>query len=312
MKFKLIAEVEGDIHLKENCEIEFDNILYEFISNTSGQLKKIAVSIQIPLERIRDVVPQFGARKNGVPVSIVDGPDSSIWELLVHHLQALESNISFSTHGALKYIGWNNPKEEFIPESPEEKSLLDISAFSVSHGKPNPVLIKEEDLASIISTASCYEALIIPKAFLREASVAYSRGQYIQSFYNSFFILEDFYAQGKTRKVDFVKNLTISAEFTQAGEATLKLFQKKEPSKYLNLVSLFKEVQCEPTISDLPEALFLQRGGLHHYYSKSPKNRGTPFNQREYQSLALFAMTLASMAIALRIVSINQNVEDND
>ena len=210
----------------------------------------------------------------------------------------------------MRRIAWDNTKVEFISESLEETSLIDISSFFAEHEKPAPVLIKPEDIRAIVTSAPRYDELIIPKAFFREASNAYATQQYIQSFYNSFFIIEDFFAGGKTREVNFIKQLERSSEFKDIAANALTLFRTGQPKDFERLKSLFEEVNCETTPEDLPRALFRQRGGLHHYYSKSPKHRGTPFNQRKYQSLALFSMTLSFLAIAYRIVTINQSTRD--
>lgn len=187
----------GDIHLTEATTVERDGVLFEFISDESGLLREVAVSIHTPTERIRDVTIQFGERKSGEAPPIVSGADTSTFERLVHELQALESDLAFSSRGGLRRIAWDDTKVEFISESLEETSLIDISSFFVEHGKPAPVLIKPEDIRAIVTSAPRYDELIIPKAFLREASNAYATQQYIQSFYNSFFIIEDFFAGGK-------------------------------------------------------------------------------------------------------------------
>lgn len=308
MRYRLIAKTEGNVYLSEQTTAEREGVTFEFITDESGLLREVAVSTHVPTENIKNVTIQFGDRKPGeAPSSIVEGPDRSIHERLIHELQAIESAIAYSTKGCLKRIAWDNPKEEYVHESPDEISHIDISSFSVEYGKLPPVLIQPQTITAIVTSAPRYEELIIPKAFQREASNAYETQQYIQSFYNSFFIIEDFYARGKTREVNFIKQLARSKEFRDIAAETLTMFQTERPNDFERLKALFEEVDCEPTPEDLPRALFLQRGGLHHYYSRSPKHRGTPFNQREYQSLALFTMTLSYLAIAYRIVAINQS-----
>ena len=90
-----------------------------------------------------------------------------------------------------------------------------------------------------------------------------------------------------------------------ADDSLKKIF--KDHRHRSNLEALFKEFKCDISPTGLQELLFEVRGALHHYYGRSTKRKGTPFNQREFESISLLVMELCTVAIYYRIVEINRS-----
>ena len=83
-----------------------------------------------------------------------------------------------------------------------------------------------------------------------------------------------------------------------------------DPRHAINLRQYFENFACEETPRGLGELLFEMRGALHHYSSRSTRAKGTPFNQNDFETIALLAMHLVTTAIAYREVAITKSLKN--
>ena len=211
-----------------------------------------------------------------------------------------------SRNGVKMTLDDTDGTEKFIAETPEEEELIAITSFTRTRQYPEPpTLFSPVDLIRLISKFPAYESLRVPMPFWREGENYFSTFQYVLAFYQYYFIIEDFYAGGKSSQSAVLKEFARSEEFRQlAHNSITELF--KEPKHRQALEKLFTQEGCEVSATGLQKLLFKVRGGLHHYFGNSPKTRGTPFNQAEFESVALLVMHLTTAAIGYRIVAINQ------
>lgn len=305
MRYKLIASVEGEAYLVSPTVIELEDYRAEFDVDQQGRLSKITVSVAVPedkLEKFRSSLT-LGDGESIPRINI--STDVELHAELVDRLQMLESALAFSTHTAVMNIDWDTPEQEYVPESPGDEELIAISSFSHARGYEIPKVILQPDvLHTIISSAPKYDELRVPKAFWRKGMISFSSFEYVQAFYQFFFVIEDFYAAGKSGKKPFLEALNKSQDFSDICENSLEAFSKMDRHNG-NLQELLDEYGCERSIGGLQELLFEIRGSLHHYSSRSPRPKGTPFNQNDFESIALLALHMVTTAIAYKIVEIN-------
>ena len=306
MRYRLVAEVDGEIYIPEPISVERDKALFEFLSNKSGKMSEVAVSVQVSPARIPNFVSKIGPGDSQAQLTLTIGADSEIRERLVAELQLLESELAFASRGSLKRIAWSNPRQEFIPESPEEKTSIDKISMRRNWAYPSlQCSVTANELRDLVTSAQRYSVLQIVKAFWREGKNNFRNFQYIQAFYDFYFVIEDLFAQGKPKKSGVLKAFAESTDFTSICEDSLKTVFEDDHHR-TNLEKLFKMEKCSTDTVGLQKLLFLTRGSLHHYYSKSPKNRGTPFNQKEFESIAFLTMLIATTAILYQVVKINK------
>jgi len=105
-------------------------------------------------------------------------------------LQTIESNLAFATQGLLKRVRWDNPQKEYIPESDEERELIAIRNISTNKKYPQPEAnVTPNLLIGLVKLSSNYESIALAKAFWREGMVYHENLQYVQAFYQFYFIL---------------------------------------------------------------------------------------------------------------------------
>ena len=275
----------------------------------SNRLSSISISIKVPPEKIANFASSIGPGKGQSAGTFIIGGDRELYDLLVNELQALESHMAFNTGGAIKRIRWDKPiREEVIPENEEEEKLVPIIAISHNHEYPLKIArIHPLDLENMIKVFHKYDSLKVSIAFWREGVNFFENFQYILAFYYFYFILEDFYGGGKFHITEVLTEFNKSSEFTEITNQTLNAISK-EKRHMENLERFLQEEKCDLNADGVQKLLFKIRGKLHHYYSGNPKKVGTPFNQSEYETIALIANTMAYVAIARKYPLINNKV----
>jgi len=309
MRYRIVAKAIGDVTIQGTILAERDGILFEFIPDNLGKLSLVAISIQVPQDKVQNFASSISQTGLDVPLSITIGGDREIHERLVAELQVLEAHLSFATISSLQNIDWNNlEQEEFIAESSEEKNLLAVSGVSSKIEYPKTVFhVSPESISQLVDLMPLYDSLTIPKSFFQEGMNFFRNFQYITAYYHFFFVIEDFYADGKFSGRGVIDEFNKSREFV--GIATNALQQLFADERHrANLLKFFIEENCDVSPQGLQKLLFHLRGNLHHYHSKSPKTRGTPINHKEYESIALIAMYIVRLAIGLREATISTSI----
>lgn len=246
-----------------------------------------------------------------VKASIVIEGDREEYLELIREFQELESVLSFSTNGSLKSISWDSPKEDFIPETDEEKERVNVFGFSLTKERQAPpARLSAQQFGQIISTKGRYISLVIPKAFYREGINEFTSGRYINAFYDFYFVLEDVYGEGKTRNKDIGERFRKSTDFVEIMEWVIKDVLGKDERYSNNIQRFCDEERVAYDVGGLVDLLQKIRGNLHHYSSRSSKHLGTPFTHEEFESIAFLTMGLALQTILRKIVDINKSIND--
>jgi len=306
MRYKATATVEGHIHLDRGISFQKKDLVFEFVVGQDNRLERITIWKDIigkDIEKYRGEI----YRKDGI-IHINMGGDAELEEKIINEFRLLESNLSFISRGALKKIDWENVEEEFISQNEEEKQIVTVYSFKSSKGKylRTKAKINERVLEHYVIEGQKYDELAIPKAFWREGFNHHKNGQYIQAFYNYYFIIEGFYANGKTGKKEVLKEFSRSKELLHVLNKTLEKFDEKNRHGK-KLRSMLEEINCASNNAGLSKLLFRVRGRVHHFSNKSRKTVGTPFNQKEFETIVLIGGYISCLAIGYREVKINNS-----
>jgi len=181
MRYKVIAPVEGDIYLDCPYSFQKEGYTIEFDLDSNKKLLGIAIWIDIlgrDIEKFKSEI----SKKDGI-IHLKIGGDAEVENKIKNEFQLLESNLSFISQGILRRIHWDKAKEEFIPQSEEEKEYIKVYSFETTKEYPNPsATIKETVLEHYVINGAKYIDLAIPKAFLREGINYFKNFLYVQAF----------------------------------------------------------------------------------------------------------------------------------
>jgi len=311
MRYRLTAEVESTISIAENVSVESQEITVEFLRDSDGKLTSISVTKSIPDDKLNNFRQSFELGTGDVKLKISIGGDKEIHNELVKNLQTIESNLSFATHGLLQRVRWDNPQQEYISENTADEELIAVTNLSTSRKRILPKAnVTSRGLIELIRLSSKYEPISLAKAFWREGIVYYNNFQYIQAFYQFYFVVEDFYIYGKSSsKKSVMKKFQESKELLDIAKNTLDQIQKL-PEHKAKLQSFLIDHKCTNSPTGLLEMLYEVRNNLHHFHSKSTKAQGTPFNQSDFDTIAFAGMIIAKLAIGYREVKISQSLKN--
>ena len=291
MKYKLIAPIQGDLFSsKTELRSERDGISYELLLNEGRQISRMAISTIVPkekLEKFRNAIEPGSGR---VKLELKIGGDRELYDFLLAKLRAFEVELAFSTHGSFWRIDWTKIESQFIAENQQDEELAVIAGFrSKTEYRPIPTKVTPSGLKAIVNLIDERSPLYVAKGFWQEGMNFFRTFNYVQAFYSFFFILEDFFAEGKSGKAEVIKRLDRSKGFCDAAEYAFNALQNEERHK-ANLQRFFSEEQLEFNKENLPAFLFLMRGRMHHYSSKNRKKQATPYSQKEFESISFLTI----------------------
>lgn len=298
MRFRLLAEVDGMVFIKDPITLISNDYLYEFFSDTNKKLVKIGISKHVPKEMEDsfglDIKPGKGEMK-----AVFDfKSDDKFYEELIRKLKELESHLGFSTVGGLRRIYWENPNIEYVPENNSIEETVKASSIKINKqhvDKKFPV--SEIFIVEIIKQIEEQEYLFIPKSFWLMGSNLYKNFQYVLSFYQFYFVIEGLYANGKFHNKDVLKEFRKSSEFNRICNNLLNDLKIKLPEFFQRLNQSLTEEGLDYSSSGIQEYIINMRGRLHHYSSKSPLDKPTPMNQDRFKNVAFIMMWISSQSI---------------
>lgn len=316
LKYQVRAKVDGTLYLAEpNSHIaaKRDGWEYRFESDGSGRVTFLSVVAPLPDEVAADASATIGdSRRPGVKAHLEFKLTPGVHASVIEEMQRIESLISFHAGHPVKRIRWHEPETTLVPETPEEEKRVQF--WGVSHARvvpETPIEVEKDFLQQIVAVAPRFSEIVVPLAFWREGMNHMDRGEFVLAFNNHYFVLEDFYADGKSGQGPVLKAFARSAEFrTICAHALQEGRFKADDAESLR--ELFEREQCGWDPSGLQRLLFRMRGNAHHYSAKSGGPHPTPFTQGRFETIALLTMWLATTSIATKIDSIKARNQAED
>lgn len=306
MKYSLECKVDSRLAIGSVIDIIDDTKEYIFTPDKEGMLASLKI-----VKKVDDPEKFYSKIEEGdekVRMKITVETDEAIFSDLRSDFQYIESYLAFI--GNLKKIHWEEAKQEWIPETPEEKSRLKVFEVSLNRTySDTPTPIGKNVLVGVIRGKNKYDGLTTLKSFYREGKNFFTQFRYVDAFYNFYFIIEDLYGGGKTKNVDIERNFKSSKKLRETVEWVLQTQINTSEKHSKNILQLLVEEKIQNGIDGIIELIVAVRGRLHHYISRSSLKQATPLNQRDFESPAFLVMGIAFMSILKEIVKINQEYE---
>jgi hypothetical protein len=286
MLYRMTVPVEGFLFLEPGAlgcshSSGASDLSYALTADETGRVVSATIQAKVPPEKVSSFFSTFTPGHGDSKLTVSLGGDKELYERIVLAFRKLECNLSFALRGqALRRINCEQLKIEMLPETDEERARVGVTAYEVKRGYADTRWrISGPAFGEIVQNAPRYEEFDVHKAFLHDGMNQFHRLQYVAAFYQFYFVLEDFYAGGKTSEKDVVKAFASSDELTHILERAIQRFTKDD-DRHTEMLQRFMTAEgCEITLGGMRKFLFRIRGHLHHYSSGSTKPKGTPFNQ---------------------------------
>ena len=306
MKYSLECKVDSRLAIGSVIDVVENTKEYIFTPDKEGMLTSLKI-----IKKVDDPEKFYSKIEEGdekVRMKITVETDEAVFRVLRSDFQYIESYLAFI--GNLKKIRWEEAKQEWIPETPEEKSRLKVFEVSLNRTYPDtPTPIGKDVLIGVIRGKNKYDGLTTLKSFYREGKNFFTQFRYVDAFYYFYFILEDLHGGGKTKNVDIERNFKSSKELRETVEWVMQTQINTSEKHLKSILQLLAEKKIQNGIDGIIELIVAVRGRLHHYVSRSSLKQATPLNQRDFESPAFLVMGIALMSILKEIVKINQKHE---
>lgn len=298
MKFGVVCDVEGKTYLDNGATVEYGGMRYIFYVKDINE--RLLTQVRI-ISDVDDPKRYSYHRSDVAPdgsFTVTRDFEEHIYVKLINELQTVESILGVL--GNIKRIYWEKATCEFYPETEGEFNRINIMpAFFFAHEMPvdDPVLVEIADLAPYLKHIDTLKTFAVPMSYYREAKAEYANRRYINSFFNSYFIIEGLFGNGKWRKDAVVKELTRSPIFSgfvqEFLDETVKNDNPAEGMTKDQLTNDLKTLNQPYSVEGLVRLIVETRGRLHHFSIASTQAQGTPFNHLDYKRMALISFKLA-------------------
>lgn len=295
MYFQATARVRSYGYAKESLEVSNGQYAIRFECDATDRIERIRIRKRVP--DYREHLPSVKQGPNGETTFDLGGgphPDD-----LIDFLQHIESLGGFWC--GIEKIFWESTEFEWIPENPEEKSLVEIPSFCISE---TVFLERREDvnltrIFYAVAHRDKQKHLVLPLAFFREAENEYAANRYIYAFYNYYFFLEGLYGNGKTKNTLVLREFKSSADLTAAVQETIGEFTSGEmPIRHREMLQEYLgSAGCDLSVDGILRLIVTMRGSLHHFSPHGPQTKGTPQNQAWLETLALLMVSICAKLV---------------
>lgn len=303
MKYSLECKVDSKILIGDTISIVEGAKEYILTPDKKGFLASIKITAKV--ENPEKFYSKLEKGNGKVKWNITIESDATLFSDLRSDFQYLESSLAFV--GNLKRIHWAEPKQEWIPETEEEKSKLKVFGAYFKREVPDkPTILRKQDFTQIIKGKDKYHYLTTLKSFYREGKNSFDQFQYVGAFYSFYFIIEDLFGAGKTKNRQIEESFKSSVELKEAIKWMMNGQIRTSEKHSRNIRKFLRELNLHDTTEDIIRLLIRTRGRVHHYTSKSSLKQATPLTQRDFESIAFLSMGIAMKSILREMIKINR------
>jgi len=273
-------------HSRTDTGIKFIHDTWEYdLTEEKGEITKISITVPNFPKQALPLIASTPELEIKMSVTI---PKDPLIEDILSKIRTIEGSLSF---WGINEIKTEEYKREWIPESEEERTQLQMFSYSSSFNetpiKDRPKIFLDLVVRSIISTDKL-ESLEIALNFNRRGKLDAKQGKYIEAIYDYFFFLEHLYSGGKFKSKELATQFEKSEELVNYIEKTKSDISSYEPE--FTTSTLLQEISIETTQKTIRRIIKL-RGFLHHH-SKSNTKTWHPSKQQEFKDDATFLMHL--------------------
>lgn len=263
---------------------------------------EIAMTTRVPEDQVDQFIAEVG--KEPVPGGVL----FALKERLISELHTFESGFSFAfgdEHHVYR-IAWERWIEEFTPETNDERRKLNVNRVgAIRPARQMGGLVEVRHLRHYFARADRYVELNIPLAFFREGMNAYDSERYVASFHSFYFIIEDWFADGKFQEKEVVKAFGNSDFLRDVLQEVIRQIAD-DPNHHAHFQRMFGQENLSVSVDGFIRLLPRLRGALHHYSRKSPKTKGTPFNEAAFRTAAHAVRLVSGLSIRLKMMEIDK------
>ena len=276
--------VSGRFILDVSVPIPTNSWVVEFVPS-KGRVTHIEVTVPIPPEEWPRVTPNPSP---GIKLHVETNAYRLPW--IQRELRALQGLLSIFRFDSIEL---DHPAIQWLPETEEEVEALKLGSFSTKRSPlPDSEIppVSFDLVARAVMASGAAAEIDVPLNFFRRGTLDLRDRQFIEAFYDFFFVIEHIYAEGKFHKYAVVEAFSHSSSlcsFTTEVIADPSCMLRHEKAVRTEFETTYGPMTAAQALSRLVEL----RGQLHH---QTPKRRDNwhPDEQSKYELDALFLQAI--------------------
>jgi len=295
MIIRYTAEVEGAVADSEMTAFSINGFAANLHFGDQNGLESISIERELTEEESREITNKIEEQNDGAYRMEISGYQRH-HDDAINTLQMLES--LFGLKG-VERIHWEEAEANFIPETEDEKSSIDVLKIGISQSYPRRQHKWTFDLSSY--DWDVIERLKVPLAFYRRGEIRHRNFEYISAFIQYYFVLEGLFAEGDWRNVE--DRYINSNELVAIADTTLEQLSDEKMSE---LDEFFEFYQKEKTPEGYLRLITTLRHQLHHYFhnDSTGPHQPSPFDAEDYQPVSLALGHTVFMILLCRVEGI--------
>ena len=293
MRCQYKFKVHGLIKPNTMIAFEIDDYRFEFTLENSA-LKELHLSFPIDGSELPAIEP---TKAEGISLSIkMVHPRWSEVETIIRQIES-----SWSLWG-LEWIDISGHDMTLIPENEVEKSKIDVFGFKLDRREWKVEEIEPvgfDLLARTIIHAVKEKKHDVVMSFFRRGTNDIKREEYIEAFYDYYFMLESYFGNGKTKNAAIEKQMQSSDSLITHISEILNdpRYEQGLPSELRARYRRDYSVSASEFITKIVKL----RGFLHHHNTKR-KDGWDPGKQSAYK-LEAFMLQDICLKVAMGIIN---------
>jgi hypothetical protein len=275
MFYRYAFTIRSYVHLDSAIHFSHRDFTFRFVP-TAKRLTGLMVetsSVTIPLPSKR-----APARPGEIPTFV--SPPEPFRPVVEQEVRAMRGALAL--WGVID-IDVDQPKVEFLPETDEEKSRVDVLGIALTR-RPREELPTMPPVPDMLIRCAIarqkFGEYEIPLEFYRRGCDDCYHQRYIEAVVNFFFVLEYLFSEGKYKsrklKTNFVSSEALKTAVAEASAQARKL--TASPQCRTGILSKY----CGLSFDKAVEEFIRLRGFLHHQSLKRKEN-WNPSVQREFE-----------------------------
>jgi len=277
MKYGLRCAVTSKIRLARKQICKWDDFEIEIDTNVDGFFAHISVVANgQDVGKCETTHASFGGTST---TAVTLRRNEELHRRLLHTLQSVESFLAL--YADLENIHWNSVEAFFEPESDGEARPKQIAVQITPDFYIPEIRFEHHEMDWLIAKASRCRSLATTLSFYREGLNDVRQRRNISAFFNFYFVLEGFYANGKFHTKDVLREFKRSTILTTAIREVIKAGFHPSMDEDEGILDWLRRIAKPCDVDGIINLLVTARGELHHY--AGPKvSKGSPLTNERF------------------------------
>jgi len=212
----------------------------------------------------------------------------------------------------LRRIYWESAAVNVVFEGPDEQNPPDwapLIDFRPKRSKRQPAPVDTEVFQTFALLSTRHGSIAVILSFWREGSNEFEEGNFINAFYNYYFVLEGLYANKKFKSKEVLTEFKRQSGLRESVDMFLK--QDTPVPHMIQVTNMLDARKFSRDIDGLIALIVYTRGDLHHFVDNPNRLQPSLFAQNQFEGLSSLMRFVSRRALMTRMIEVNNSFPED-